>query len=78
MAVMEVVLGVSLDVAVAAAALETNGVAVPAVVPVAGAVAAVVLAGVSGGSLPQRAEEHLGVPRVERNGDVAPETAQDH
>ena len=71
-------MGVSLDVVVAAAALEAPGVAVPAVVPVAGAVAAVVLAGVSGGSLPQRAEEHLGVPRVECNGDVAPETAQDH
>ena len=78
MAVKEVVLGVSLDVVVAAAALEATGVAVPAVVPVAGAVAAVVLAGVSGGSLPQRAQEHLGVPRVEGNGDVAPETAQDH
>ena len=41
-------------------------------------VVAVVLAAavVDASSLAQRAEEHLGVPRVERHGDLPPQSAQ--
>ena len=45
------------------------------VVVVGGGRAAVAPA-VGASSLAERAEEHLGVPRVERHGDLPPETAQ--
>ena len=37
---------------------------------------AAVAPAVGASSLAERAEEHLGVPRVERHGDLPPETAQ--